>query len=64
MRFACLVVLAMISENAREAPHLVKGIVKRSGRDADHVWLAEIAFHPGGDQLIVQLLWMLVHQDG
>jgi hypothetical protein len=38
----------MLCQNLREAPDLVKGIVKRGGRDTDDVRFAKIAFHGGG----------------
>jgi len=40
-------------ENLRKAPDFVKGVVQRRRRDADHVRLAKIAFHAGGDELFV-----------
>jgi len=36
-----------------KAPDFVKGVVKRSWRDADHVRLAKIAFHTSGDKFFV-----------
>jgi len=53
----------MLGENLRETPDLVKSVVKRRRRDADHIWFAEIAFHIGRDEFFVQLLRMLVRQD-
>jgi len=54
----------MLGQNLGEAPHFVEGIVKWSGRDSDDVWFAEIALHSGGDERVMQLLWMLVRQNG
>jgi hypothetical protein len=54
----------MLSQNTRKTPHFVKGIVEWSGGDADDVGFPKIAFHSGGDQLIVQLLRMIVRHDG
>jgi hypothetical protein len=50
-------------EDLCEPPDFVKGVVQRRRRDADHVRLAKIAFHTGGDKFFVQLLWMLVRLD-
>src|SRR5437773_6734948 len=51
-------------EYLSEAPDFVKRVVEWSGGDADDVRFAEVAFHSGGDQLVVQLLGMFVRQDG
>ena len=53
----------MLSQNLSKAPNFVKCAVKWGGRDADHIWLAEIALHSRSDQFIVQLLRMLVRYD-
>ncbi len=37
----------MLSQNLREEPNFVKGVVERGGRDADHVRFAEVTFHAG-----------------
>ena len=37
----------MIRENLREQPDFVECVIKRRRCDADHVGLAEIAFHAG-----------------
>ena len=54
----------MLDENLREPPDFVKGVVERGGGHPDNVRFAEIAFHSGGDEFFVQLLWMLVRQNG
>jgi len=54
----------MLDENLREPPDLVKRVVERGGGDPDNVRFPEIAFHSGGDKLVMQLLWMLVRQNG
>ena len=41
------------SKYLREPPDFVKGVVQRRRRDANHVRLAKIAFHPGGDEFFV-----------
>ncbi len=54
----------MPAEDLREAPDFAKGVVKRSGSDADHVGLAEICLHPGGFEFLKQLSRMFVHHNG
>ena len=54
----------MLGENLREPPHLVKRVVERGGGHPDNVWFPEIALHSSGDKLVMQLLWMLVRQNG
>src|ERR1700731_859796 len=53
----------MFSQNVREAPDFVEGIIKWRGRGADDVWFAEIAFHAGGFEFFEKLLRMLLHLD-
>ena len=48
------------SENLREPPDFVKGVIEWRRRDADHVGLAKIALHTTGDKFFVYLLWMFV----
>jgi hypothetical protein len=55
--------LSMLGQDLCEAPDFMESVVERRGRDADHVWLTEIAFYVGGDKLVVQLLRMFVRQD-
>jgi hypothetical protein len=54
----------MLDEKFREPPDLVKGVVKRSRRDANYIRFAEIAFYAGGHEFLMQLLRMLMRQNG
>ena len=54
----------MLDENLREPPDLVKRVVEWGGGHADDVGFAEIALHSSGDEFLVQLLRMLVRQNG
>ena len=56
--------LLMFDENLCEPPDVVKSVVERGGGHPDHVWFPEIALHSSADKFVMQLLWMLVRQNG
>jgi hypothetical protein len=51
---------AMLGENLREPPDLVKVVVEWGGGHPDNVWFPEIAFYSSADKFVMQPLWMLV----
>src|SRR5437868_3074015 len=53
----------MVRQNFREVPNVVERIVERSGRGADDVWFAEIGFHAGGFEFLMNLFRILVRED-
>ena len=53
----------MVRENFREAPDVVERIVEWSRRGTNDIRFAEVGFHAGGFEFLVELFRIFVRED-